>query len=382
MRRTILLTVASFFLLSCTGEGPHQRAIKNSDQATTLKATTEVPFAVVEVSEVVAKRISSDLRKREYSGFFKKTALPPVVIGVGDTLSISIVSADNGGFVDFASSSLNPISTASLPPQEVTSDGNVNVPPVGRLYARGKSVQNFENFVAEKLSAILVDPSVIVQLSNRKSARVTVLGEVGGPGAVSLSTTDTNLIDMITAAGGPRAKPEDLDITLTRNGRSASIALDHLYETPAHNIPALPGDVILVDKPYREVTVLGSFAESSTVRLEGQDVSLSEAIGQFGGLVRRRVQLKGVYVYRRTPKSTLAALGSDVSAFQEDIVPTVYRFDFRKPTAFFTADEFELADGDILYATQSELSEINDVISALSPIINAPRAYGAAVGID
>jgi polysaccharide biosynthesis/export protein len=374
MRRALLSLTLSILLAGCSGEGPRDHAITGSASVKFEPILKNEPYAVIEVNKRVAERTSAALIKHRHSGFFKQTGPAPVVIGPGDTLSISIVSSSDAGFVDFVTSSLSPISTASLPPQEVSSDGTVNVPPLGRVLARGKTVQSFENFVRRRLGEVLVYPSVIVQLTSRRSARVTVIGAVQAPNAVPLSTTDTRLIDMITAAGGPADRTENLEVTLIRSGQSATLLLDSLYSNPTFNISALPGDVISVKRPVAKVTVLGAFTTNAQVSLEGPSVTLSQAIGQFGGFERNRAKLKGVYVYRETEKSTLAALGADVSGFPGHRVPTIFKFDFTEPTAFFIADSFLIADGDILYTTQSVLSEIKDVISALSPVTAAPRA--------
>lgn len=379
MRGSLLTVTLSIFLAACSGEGPRDHAITGAANVKLEVAAKGEPYAVIEVNRRVAETTSAALVKHRNAGFFRQTGPAPVVIGPGDTLSISIVSSSDAGFVDFVTSSISPISTASLPPQEVSSDGTVNVPPLGRVLARGKTVQSFENFVRRRLSEVLVDPSVIVQLTSRRSARVTVVGAVQAPGAVPLSTTDTQLIDIITAAGGPADRTENLEVTLIRAGRSATLLLDDLYSNPAYNISALPGDVISVKRPLTEVTVLGAFASNAQVSLEGPAVSLSKALGQFGGFARNRAKLKGVYVYRETEKTTLAALGVNVSGFAGHTVPTIFKFDFTEPTAFFTADSFLIADDDILYTTQSVLSEIRDVISALSPITAAPRTLDPAL---
>lgn len=380
--RTLLAFVAMLpFLAACSGEGPRDGAILRSATATVLEPITpDLQYAVIEVNKDVSERVSGDLYAAQYSGFFKDTGSAPVVIGAGDTLSISIISSSSTtGFVDFAGGSLNPISTATLPPQEVSSDGTVNVPPIGRVLARGKSVQGFENFVRRRLADVLVEPSAVVQLTTRKSARVTVVGDVAGPGAIPLSTTEPNLVDIITAAGGPVGRAEDLDLMLTRRGRSATIPLQDLYSNPRYNIAAHAGDIITVRSPLTEVTVLGAFASNTRIRLEGPSVTLVETIGQLGGLTRDRAKLKGVYVYRETPRATLAGLGADLTAFPaEPLIPTIYRFDFTDPTAFFTADTFVLANGDILYTTQSALAEINDTLSAILPVATAPRTLNPA----
>jgi len=369
------------FISACNAEGPRDGAIFGSPNATVVKAETETAtatnerYAVIEVNKSVAASVSRRLISENRKSFFSDSPARAVVIGPGDTLGISIVSSNSTGFVDYSGNSLNPISTASLPSQEVSSDGTVSVPPLGRLLAKGKTIQSFEEFASKQLGEVLVDPTVIVQLIERKSARVTVTGKVGAPGTVPLSTTESRLIDMITAAGGPAIRSGDLEVTLVRGGRRATITMDQLYNNPAYNIAALPGDMISIESPSRQITVLGAFASNSTFDFDKGSASLADAMGRIGGLINNRAKLKGVYLYRETPRSTLVELGADVSGFSTAVVPTIYSFDFTEPTVFFTAKAFELADGDILYTSESVLSEVNSLIAALSPWIGSPSQF-------
>lgn len=374
MQKITASLLMAVLLSACNAEGPRDGAIFRSPNATILKSEVEADarYAVIEVNKSIAASVSRGLISEDRKNFFSDSPAGAVVIGPGDTLGISIVSSNSSGFVDFSGNSLNPISTASLPPQEVSSDGTVSVPPLGRLSAQGKTIQSFEKFASAQLGEVLVDPTVIAQLIERRSARVTVTGKVGAPGTVPLSTTESRLIDMITAAGGPTIRSEDLEVTLIRGGRSATITMDQLYNNPAYNITALPGDRISIESPNRQITVLGAFATNSTIDFDRVSVTLADAMGRIGGLVANRARLKGVYLYRETPLATLVELGADVSGFSTEIVPTIYRFDFTEPTVFFTARVFELADGDILYTTESTLSEIDSFISAVSPWIGPP----------
>jgi len=101
---------------ACSGNGPRDQAIIQAKNGTVYESVSAEPYVVVEVNRGVATRVSSDLLGQRYAGFFTQTGSAPVVIGPGDTLSISVVSSNNSGFVDFAGGSLNPISTATFPP--------------------------------------------------------------------------------------------------------------------------------------------------------------------------------------------------------------------------------------------------------------------------
>ncbi len=365
-------------LMACTGAGPRTAAIVSSPEATVVQSSSEEAFALIEVDRAVASTVSHALASQADSPFFKDTSAGAVVIGAGDTLEISIVSTSEDGFVDFTTTSITPVSSTPLPPQEVSSSGTVNVPPVGRILARGKTVQQFENFVTRRLSTVFVKPSVIVRLSNRQSARVTVTGQVGAPGAVSLSAADSRLIDMITAAGGPTARSADLQVTLIRRGRSATIGMDKLYNESRYNIFALPGDVILIEGANRKLTVLGAGASSATLYFDEPSVSLVDALGRFGGLQNQRADLKGVFLYRESPRATILNLGADVEHIPGPLIPTIYRFDFTQPTVLFTANAFEIADGDILFISDNRLTEINGVISAFAPFVPTPVQIATA----
>jgi hypothetical protein len=56
-------------------------------------------------------------------------------------------------------------------------------PPIGRLRAAGQTIQSFEALLERRLGEVLIEPSVIVELIDRQSARVNVVGQVAGGGA-------------------------------------------------------------------------------------------------------------------------------------------------------------------------------------------------------
>jgi polysaccharide export outer membrane protein len=162
-------------------------------------------FVLVEVNRQIAETVSNASLTKTTASFISDTRAAPVTIGSGDILDIAIISTSENGFIDFSQSSVSPVSATPLPPQQVGSDGNVNVPPVGRVRASGQTIQQFETFLARKLGEVLVNPSVIVNLTDRRSARVSVLGAVNAPGAFSINQESTHLIDALTLAGGQSA---------------------------------------------------------------------------------------------------------------------------------------------------------------------------------
>lgn len=370
--KTIVLLLAGG-LAACTGGGPRTSAIVSAPNATVVSRDQADPFALVEVNRAVAEYVSAhDSRDKS---FFPDTGSGAVIIGVGDELEISIVSTSENGFVDFTTTSVSPISTTQLPRQEVGASGSVNVPPLGRVRAAGSTVQQFEAILERRLGEVLVDPSVIVRLADRRSARVAVMGQVADPGTVSINEYNARMVDMIAAAGGPTARAEDLEVSVSRNGRTEKVLLASMYESPRYNVHAAPGDVISVETPSRRVTVLGAGGRNQTLHIDEPRVTLADTLGRSGGLLNRRADRQGVFLYRQSPREVVKALGAQVDAIPGAAVPTIYRFDLTEPSSLFTANAFEVADGDILYISDNLNEEINAVVGAVTTFVPAPAEY-------
>lgn len=372
MIRGVVPVLSILLLTACAGGGPSARAIVGGSDSTVASRAETVPYIVVEVDETIATVVARFMDTDPQ--FFGDLRPKPVIIGVGDTVQISIVSASETGFLDFTSASISPIASTSLPPQTIREGGMINVPPVGRLRAEGQTIQSFEELLERRLGEVLIEPSVIVELVDRQSARVNVVGQVAGGGAIPLTEVNTRLIDVIVAAGGPAGRTEDTVVRLSRGGNTRSVSLQRLYEHPRFNIIVQPGDVIALEPADRKFTVLGA-SGNQTLRFDEQNVSLAEALSQAGGLQSPRAKRTGVFVYRRVPRDVLASVGAEIAHISGNEIATIFQFDFTDPAVLFTSNSFEIADGDILYIADSVNQEVSNVISVLTSFVPAPVEF-------
>ncbi len=374
MKQLTSILVALAALTACTGGGPRASSVLNAPNATMVSRDVADPYIVIDVDQAVAGAVTRAFAA-EPVAFFENGTPNRLVIGLGDTVQVSIVTQSDAGFVDFNNAALAPLSTTTLPPQTVRDGGTINVPPVGRILASGRTVASLERLLEEKLSTVLVEPSAIVQLVDRRSARATIVGAVETPGSIALNEVDTRLIDIIAAAGGPTARTEDLELTLSRRGRSASVALNRLFESPALNVAARPGDVISIEASDNKVTVLGAGGQNETLRFDEPGVSVADILGRAGGIDNRRAARQGVFLYRNTPKALVSELGGEATQIPGTDVPTVFRFDFREPSMLFAANGFEVADGDVLYISDNVAEEVNAVVAAVTTFVPAPSEF-------
>lgn len=368
-----LLTTA--LLLGCAGSGPRTESILDDEQAVVAKNELETPFALIAISSRSAKMSSSWLDRAQAAQFIQDTGSGPVVIGPSDILDVSIVSTSESGFIDLTNSTLSPISTTTLPSQEVGSDGMISVPPLGRISAQGKTAQDFELLLERRLGEVLVDPSVIVRIAERRSARVSILGAVINPGTFSINQNNMYLVEVLAEAGGPDGRSEDLEISVSRQGVTGRATLNRVYENPRLNIHVRAGDVISVDPPNRRLTVLGAGGVNNTITYDQPVLSLAEALSRAGGLLNRRADKKGVFIYREISRDAAAELGIDVAPFGSGPVPAIFNIDLSRPQALFAAKEFKMGRNDLIYISDSLNEEISAVFSVLTNFTPTPAEY-------
>lgn len=88
---------------------------------------------------------------------------------------------------------------------EVSTEGNVTLPLVGKIPVAGKTVANAQRDIADILSRdYLVDPEVVIEVLQYKQQTFVVLGQVRKPGTYEMppGLTSITLLQAISIAGG------------------------------------------------------------------------------------------------------------------------------------------------------------------------------------
>ncbi len=95
----------------------------------------------------------------------------------------------------------------------VRSDGKISLALVGELQASGKTPEQLQTEITQKLNPFINNPTVTVITQEIKSRRISVLGKVANPGAYPL-TGSVTVLEAIALAGGLRdfAKQESIHV--------------------------------------------------------------------------------------------------------------------------------------------------------------------------
>lgn len=339
------------------------------------------PFAFVEINsfslDVLARRAPPTLH-----GLFGDYR-PPVspVIGVGDAIQITVWEAAGGGLFSAADAGhVNPGSRASsIPNQIVARDGSVTVPYAGRIQVGGKTQQQVEAAIVERLRGKAIEPQALVTVAQNVSNTATVTGEVANGARVPLSQRGDRIMDVIAAAGGYRSPVHETYVTLTRGNRSARAPIQALLTNPREDIYVRPGDILTIERTPPTFTVAGATGQNSVLTFDARGLSLEEAIGKAGGLMDSRADPDGVFVLRYEPSSVVREFPNVApNLLKAQQVPVAYHLNMRDPSAMFAARRFAIRDKDIVYVSNAAIAEIGKLMQ-LVQMMSQPAIQGALV---
>ena len=227
-------------------------------------------------------------------------------------------------------------------PFRVDSDGNVNVPLIGRVRAAGLSISQFESEVARGLQAYYIHPQVAVSIVEFHGRPISVLGAVDKPGIQYLRGGE-KLVEVIAHAGGPRADA-GRTVTVSRRKEYGKIPVPNATEDPALqlstveldlneliggnnallNISIEPHDVVTVSRADM-VYVLGEVMKSGAFVVNNrEEISVLRALAMAGGL-SRTASAGSARILRRIPneqhrQEIIVNLGRVVKSKDPDMI--------------------------------------------------------------
>ena len=133
----------------------------------------------------------------------------------------------------------------------VRPDGMISFPLAGHLKAAGRSTQEIEADLKERLTRYLKDPVVTVSVAQTPGNKIFVIGQVKSPGAFS-SPQPITVMQALSLAGGltPFGDENDIIIIRTVKGKQTRIRFDYSKakrgKDLSKNITLQSGDVVVV----------------------------------------------------------------------------------------------------------------------------------------
>jgi polysaccharide biosynthesis/export protein len=390
---SLLAIVLLAVLPACSllpGTGPKSDAVDNNATAG-VHSSTPLPYALVDVTADTIGFLSQPNVITFRGEFPDKRAKPTQVVGVGDTLNISVFEAAPGGlFTPGQAAGARPGNFVDLPPQAVDQKGSIYVPYAGEIPAAARTIPDIQQAIVARLRNRAIEPQVVVSLNQQHSSVVSVLGDVNTPGVLALNSVGERLLALIARAGGPKYEAVETYVTLQRDGRRVKVLLSHVVHDPRENIFVRPNDVIFLTRESPTFTALGAlnqnvFGFNSEIPFDVETLTLAQAMGKAGGLNDQQSDPGEIYVYRYEDRGFLAKLGVDTTRFTFDRIPTIYHLNLRDPSGLLLAAGFQMRTKDVMYVANAKvvdyyklLTLINNTAATTSNTANVVTNVNAA----
>lgn len=196
------------------------------------------------------------------------------VLGPGDEVIVDVFGANQSTI----RSSINP-------------EGYINVDVLGPVYLNGKTIEEANAYLKNKLSSIynglsedLGETSIQLSLGQIRTIQVSVLGEVANPGTYNLSSLSTAFHAMFQA-GGVSDAGTIRSIRVVRNNKT--FALVDVYDllvsgSRKNDVRLMEGDVIIVDSYKSLVKASGAVKRPMLFEMK-ENETVADLIKYAGG---------------------------------------------------------------------------------------------------
>jgi polysaccharide export outer membrane protein len=370
---------------SLPGSGPSRSDIVNQQTS----AIQGLQYTVIDIDAATVEA----LRRRGSLGFYaqfgdRRFSAEPVV-GVGDTLTVTIWEAAPGGLFSpqaGASITANAVSTgansASIPEQTVGRDGGITVPYAGRIHVVGKTTREIQREIEQALEGKAIQPQALVNVVKPNAESVSVGGEVAAGARVPLSPRGDRLLEVIDQAGGVKSPVNETWVELSRGPKTTRMPLTAIVASPREDIYLHPNDIVTLVHDPQKFIAYGATGQNAEITFDADGISLAEAISKAGGLLDWRADPRGVFIFRYEIEPVARRLRPDIPLFRSaGLTPVVYRLDLVSPDGLFLAQHFSVANRDIVYVSNSSSTELQKVFGIIAGGIGTIGAGASIYGV-
>lgn len=366
MRSGIFAIGVVVWLSACTamapgiqfGKAPASSSSSEADEADAIVAPAEIlaitPRLVRQEKVLRDQQVAEDITALlQPAQVYRIEAGDVLHIVVWDhpELSASMLPAGVPGAVGVAGVAVSPMQPQSG--FEIDQQGMLDFPYAGKLKLAGLTTVEAHERVVRSLSRYLKNPKVTMRVLTYRSKRVYVDGEVKQPGVQAINDLPMTLTEAINRAGGVTPMADQSRIMVSREGKTYQINMPQLVQRSVNpsSIMLASGDVVRVlSRDETKIFISGEVTSPRALPMRNGRLTLTEALGEAGGINPVTGDARQVYVVRRTSQSSV-----------------VYQLDANAPGALAMAEGFELNPRDVVYVAATPLTNWNRTISALIP---------------
>jgi polysaccharide export outer membrane protein len=280
------------------------------------------------------------------------------IIRPGDTLRATIWTTEDNGLLT-ASGQRN----ITLPDLRVSSSGKVFLPYVGEFRVSGMSPENARGRIEAAYLDSIPSAQVQIEMIEGRAQAVSLVSGVSAPGSFPLPDSDFTILELIALGGGISDSLTNPQVRLHRNGQIYGISAERLFDAPSTDTTLVGGDRIFVEADDRTFLSLGAAGSEAVHSFPTDTVTALEALSIIGGVAEGRADAKGILILRSYPVRVVTADRSG-----PDHPRTVFTLDLTTADGLFSADQFLIQPGDLIYVTESPLTAVSSILGLIGTI--------------
>ena len=282
----------------------------------------------------------------------------PNQIRPGDVITISVWVSEDNSLLTAPNQRV-----AEMPEMTVSPTGQLFLPYIGQMQVAGQSQE--EARAAIEAAYVKVTPSAQVQLRSveGRQSSASVVSGVAKPGSYPLTDSGVTVLDILALSGGVPQTVINPQVRVQRGDTTYGISLDRVMKDTALNIRLQGGDRVFVEADENYFLSLGASGTQAQHYFPQDRVSALDALSIIGGLAEARADAKGILILRSYDPGSVRADGSGPRHAR-----TIFTIDLTSADGLFSAGEFRIQPGDLIYVTESPLLTSRNVLTLIGSV--------------
>ena len=282
----------------------------------------------------------------------------PNQIRPGDVITISVWVSEDNSLLTAPNQRV-----AEMPEMTVSPTGQLFLPYIGQMQVAGQSQE--EPRAAIEAAYVKVTPSAQVQLRSveGRQSSASVVSGVAKPGSYPLTDSGVTVLDILALSGGVPQTVINPQVRVQRGDTTYGISLDRVMKDTALNIRLQGGDRVFVEADENYFLSLGASGTQAQHYFPQDRVSALDALSIIGGLAEARADAKGILILRSYDPGSVRADGSGPRHAR-----TIFTIDLTSADGLFSAGEFRIQPGDLIYVTESPLLTSRNVLTLIGSV--------------
>lgn len=294
-------------------------------------------------------------------------------VGPGDQIAVHLwVNEDNSLLTSPGQRQV------ALAPVQVDPQGNVFLPYVGQVDLSGLTIEAARARVQEAYAATSPSAQVQIELQEGRQSSASLISGVVKPGVYPLTGRDVSILELLALGGGTPQGLANPQVRLQRAGTLYGLSMQRLLEEPGANTLIRGGDKVYVEADRRHFLALGATGRRAQIPFPQDTVTALEAMSLMGGLLDGRADARAILILRSYPAKAVRTDGRGPAHMR-----TIFTVDLTSADGLFSAGQFRIMPGDLVYATESPLGSASTVIGLIAAVFgvaNSATSVGERLG--